>query len=1395
MSSSTPDENAHDHAQDKAAFLASMRDGVLSSMDRLRASLGRAAHPTLTAMICASACAPVIAAATGAGLTLTAALGLLGSLGGNAISEFVSDRLARLKARNAPDTEAALAEAFAEVLESDSPDLAETRKAVTALLERTGAFTIVIREAIVDGDRDLLNALRTELERLAQSSDESRHLLLEQKDLLLGLYRDFATSLNIQTSTRDTAEEALGVLVEMYQFVQYTAATPNAGDAPQTASWTGSPYLGLQPFTRRHAPVFFGRSVTLSKLVAKAEACVPGGMMIVTGPSGVGKSSLLRAGLARDVESGLLREDPAQAPWRTITLERPGEHPIAALAAELAKHGGPDSTATETSLRAHPEAAAARVEERRTGDDGQRPERLLILIDQAEELFTLADDEERSLFLRALESIAKSPNAFTVLGIRSDYIDHCMTVPSLRETAQHRLFRVGPMTRDQMRQAITLPAAAAGVRIDDRVVSILLDDLFGANDTPRSPGAALPLMSQTMLLLWNHGSADRRLTEAEYTAIGGVHRAVTTAADAVYNDLTEPERITAQHLFRRLVGAESADQLVRTEVAADSLTDAEQAVAGKFLEARLLVTDAATLQIAHDILLKQWERLRKWMEPDLTARILFTRLEAAASEREQRRGGLYDKDSLTAIETNGEPRWPELGLRPSALAAEFLRKSRLHAQRQERDRRIRFAAVAIVAVLAIIASLVFLDQNGELADQRDELADTLNRTVSQRLAAESIDLLGTDGELARLLAAAAWNLSQTNEAYEALIRSANDPTTGLVTTETLDPVGDLATSLDGAYAASTGSSGMVTLWRTEDWTELGTLATDGTYGYASTGLEFSRDGTLLASLTENGVTVWDVESREPVAHLATTARGEIALSPDASTFAIGGETAVEIWDMATESMTAELPIPEFATAIAFSHNGASLFTSDLEGEFREWNPVTGEGSEVEGAPTDSLDEIWVSSEEPGRLFACDGIQCYQLDPEGEWTALPFGGVYSEITFDVAPDGGAIVGYGEGALTRWDAETGVYSSIPSVTGEVNRMVLFAGSSAVAMATTQGIQTWDIDGRKTVEYLPQRVERIAVAADSDRIVLDALEGVSVFEPPSTSLGAVSDDVFFMDFADLSHDGSVVGGTGNADGTFGIYLWDAVTSEPLPVPSAGDGFFQRMRFSPTENQLAIMVDPDSETVTRDSEIWIWDFTENKITVRIAESDPGLALLAYTPDGKHVVVSDGSGTVRFLSSQDGSESDTIEPIETGDTNIGNLAFSQDGQLLAMDGLGGVRVWDFEAAEMQSTGAKSTADMMFTPDGKFVLITDNASTNVWNIERSQLVPDIFPGAITQYGEFQSGTWTLVGMSGERIVYPDMSFLSDPYKAACERTDRALSRDEWEKYLKGFDSNKVTICS
>ena len=258
-------------------------------------------------------------------------------------------------------------------------------------------------------------------------------------------------------------------------------------------------------------------------------------LIAVVGPSGSGKSSLIRAGLLPSLSGGAL---PGSERWPQV-LMRPGERPLAELGRAVAR--------------------VAPGEGERDGDDplagslaSLRPdERLVLAVDQLEEIFTACRDEgERAAFTEALVAIAADPDqrALVVLGIRGDFYGRCAEYPELSAEMSANTMFVGPMRRDELRRAIELPARRAGLRVEPPLVSALIGDVAD------EPGG-LPLLSTTLVELWEERSG-RTLRRASYERSGGVSGAVARLAERAYRRLSAPQRERARAILLRLTDAE-----------------------------------------------------------------------------------------------------------------------------------------------------------------------------------------------------------------------------------------------------------------------------------------------------------------------------------------------------------------------------------------------------------------------------------------------------------------------------------------------------------------------------------------------------------------------------------------------------------------------------------------------------------------------------------------------------------------------------------------------------------------------------------------------------------------------------------------------------------------------
>ena len=367
----------------------------------------------------------------------------------------------------------------------------------------------------------------------------------------------------------------------------------------QADSARSAPYLGLASYGVEHGDLFFGREALTRDLLRRLAA---GRFLAVFGPSGSGKSSLLRAGLLAAVDRGDLAGPAvdggglmAAADWTTVLLT-PGEQPVAALAARVAALSGTAAETVHEDLLAGPEAlhtAAARATAARPAGA-----ELLLVVDQFEELFTVcADSRQRDSFVRALVAAVTAEDARTrvVLGVRADFYAQCARWPELVAALSDAQVLVGPIGPDQLRDVIVKPAERAGMTVEGALVATVLAE------TGTEPGA-LALVSHALLETWRH-SPPGRMTLAAYTDAGGVPHAVASTAESVYAGFSESERRILRRIFLRLVAIGDGTPDARRRVPPGELAasdDPAAALVEDLARARLVTIDDGSVQLAHE---------------------------------------------------------------------------------------------------------------------------------------------------------------------------------------------------------------------------------------------------------------------------------------------------------------------------------------------------------------------------------------------------------------------------------------------------------------------------------------------------------------------------------------------------------------------------------------------------------------------------------------------------------------------------------------------------------------------------------------------------------------------------------------------------------------------------
>lgn len=470
------------------------------------------------------------------------------------------------------------------------------------------------------------------------------------------------------------------------------------------------PYPGLASFGPGQAQWFFGRDELLTRLVACLDGRMrSGGAVVVVGPTGVGKSSLLAAGLLPALAAGTI-PGADRMPHLCFT---PGKHPMQSLAVLLGPLADmpPDSLAA--ALAEDPEGQAEVLREvvrgrvGRGGTDG----RLVLIVDQLEEVFTLCPDEqERGDFLCALSALAKPgpdrkpPVALVVYALSSNYLDEYISLStscSELEVALRDPVWVGPMSVRQLRQAIVLPAQAAGLQIEPGLTELLLRDLEDGSGT-----APLPLLAHVLREIWLQRQGDQ-LTVAGYKATGGIRHAVATSAEHVFHGLGPEEQPIARRFFLQLVRVAEDIQPTRRRASRTELLGRDRGPAAKVLDAftrsRVLSQDRESVEITQEALLRAWPRLRGWLSDERAGLLVRQQIEDAAAtwlRFGRARSALYRGHELAVARSSFED---DRDLSPVAI--EFLSAS---VRRQRRATRLLALPVLVLSVIALLTAGLFM---------------------------------------------------------------------------------------------------------------------------------------------------------------------------------------------------------------------------------------------------------------------------------------------------------------------------------------------------------------------------------------------------------------------------------------------------------------------------------------------------------------------------------------------------------------------------------------------------------------------------------------------------------------------------------------------------------------
>ena len=468
-----------------------------------------------------------------------------------------------------------------------------------------------------------------------------------------------------------------------------------------------NPYKGLRSFTEADASDFFGRDALVERLLRTLGTGVP--LVALVGPSGSGKSSAIAAGLIPRLREGAIAGSER---W-IIAQMVPGASPLSEVRAVLAATaGGANGLASLLGDDQAPDAGRALLPLIPAGG------RVLLVIDQFEELFTLADEVARQAFLAAITGAVTAPDTQVtiLLTLRADYYDRPLLHPEFARVFTPGVENALPMTADELEAVVVGPAERGGVDVEQPLLAALVAD---AADRP----GTLPLLEFALTELFDRRSGPA-LTLEGYRALGGIRGVLSRSAEAIYAGLSEVERAVAVQVFLHLVQVGAGTTESRRRVAVSDLMslDLDPVALSSVLDAfgaRRLVsfdrdstTEQATVEVAHESLFREWDRLAGWIDRYRVALQRYQALAAAADEWEaaaRHPDYLLTGTRLAEFETWIDDASVHLTdrQRQFLLAGRERRRAELEAERARADgerrleRRARFRLVALAAVVVL----------------------------------------------------------------------------------------------------------------------------------------------------------------------------------------------------------------------------------------------------------------------------------------------------------------------------------------------------------------------------------------------------------------------------------------------------------------------------------------------------------------------------------------------------------------------------------------------------------------------------------------------------------------------------------------------------------------------
>jgi len=1090
-----------------------------------------------------------------------------------------------------------------------------------------------------------------------------------------------------------------------------------------------NPFKGLRAFTEQDAADFFGRDRLVSDIVRRLDG--DRNLVALVGASGSGKSSIVGAGVIPAVRKGAL---PGSEDWLVAKMV-PGAEPLAELEAALLRSSldAPDSV---TDLLATPRTGLLKASVRILPEGA----RMVLVIDQFEELFTLVDDEaDRKRFLELLGVAVDDPHSRikVVLTLRADFYEHPLGYPDFARRLSDRIVNVTALTPDEFEAAAQEPMRRAGVGMEPALLASLLADVVG------QPGA-LPLFQYTLTMLFDKRTADL-VTLDDYEAMGGLRGAITQRADDLMAELSASEQDIAHQLFLRLVTVTEDGDWSRRRVLASELVSlrldlvALQRVIEAFDSQRLLalsrdhVTGSPTVEVAHEALISQWPRFRAWIDEDRHSVHMLTHLRNASYAWEaggEDAGDLYRGARLGAVLDWAETTRPVLSdLETRFLAGareardvEVEAERRTLEQRERQNVRLRrlLVVVGTTAVVALVFGGLALQQRQRASDQTRQAIDARTVAETRRLAADAPALAASNRRVALLIAA------------EAHRRDANSDTLGALQ-RVLVGTGNLV-----GYVGETAYESAV----------------------------WSPDGGLIVGLRADAVDIFDSETGALTGTIVVQTGAAMDVSPAGDTVAVAtAGTQVQLFDVTTAQAVGQ-PLEHGSTVqvVRFSPDGRTFATGDRSGVLRLFDASDQRLLfEVDAHPETSFLEVDVAPDvartadhEPSSFPV--GVRNMAFTPDGSAVATT-GGLFIR-TWSTAdgtaltdtqihrpsatpgqrfvgrpteiflPTGGEAIIRANRFVQRWNLPSNALidefeldlSNRTGVVASLDTLGVSFTAERVAVADLDTISILDIDSRDEIVVAfdiqaGSTTANVAFSPDGRTVAVAGTAGIVLWAVDGRELlaQAVPSNVTDRGPLQISSDGQLLAvGSGDDSGDVPPSLWFLGDDQPRELPLPKVGAYRLWLDLP--NNVITQVDGVLEAIgTAAGEDVAVEFGNiNNFGLAVSPAGDLVAVSAGAPDEPLIHVLESESGRRVVTPIDLALIDVVlDPVlDPPVRSPFGLAFNADGtRLLASTRTGAAAVFDTvtweRIGEPISQGAGRILEAAYSSDGRYLATSD----------------------------------------------------------------------------------------